>query len=107
MTNADASHPELSARDRRELLERSHGLKARLAVGRAGVAEAVVAQVRQAFAHHDLLKVRLQADDRGEADRLAAELAEAVPCTLIRRVGRVALLYRPPQTIADPAPAGD
>jgi RNA-binding protein len=80
---------------RRELLSRSHALKAHLFVGRAGLSDPLLAQVRQEFTQTDLLKVRLDADSAAQADTLAADLAARVPCHLIRRIGRVALLYRP------------
>jgi RNA-binding protein YhbY len=82
---------------RRELLSRGHALKARLLIGRAGLSDPLLAQVRQVFTHADLLKVRLDAESADQADALAADLAARVPCHLIRRIGRVALLYSPGQ----------
>ncbi len=80
--------------ERRPLVKRGHVLKAQLAVGRAGLTEAFLRQVRSAFSNTDLLKVRLEADKADESDSLALELADRVPCHLVQRVGRVALLYR-------------
>jgi RNA-binding protein len=80
---------------RRELIRRGHGLKSQLAIGRAGLSDAFLAQVRQSFTNADLLKVRLEADTPGEAEDLAEELAARVPCHFVQRVGRVALMYRP------------
>lgn len=80
---------------RRALAKRGHLLKARLAVGRAGITEAFLNQVRQALEKADLLKVRMDADDAAGSDAMAADLARQVPCHLIQRVGHVALLYRP------------
>jgi RNA-binding protein YhbY len=87
--------PPPAATGRRELLGRGHALKAHLLVGRAGLSDPLLAQVRQAFINTDLLKVRLDADSADQADALAADLAARVPCHLIRRIGRVALLYHP------------
>jgi RNA-binding protein len=70
-------------------------LKARLVVGRKGLTEAVLAEVRGELQRHELIKVRLDEDDADEAELLAMELAERVPAHLIQRIGRVALLYRP------------
>ena len=49
----------------------------------------------QCVAGPDLLKVRISTDDREECDRVAEELAARLPCQLVQRVGRVALLFRP------------
>jgi RNA-binding protein len=96
MTKRKASDPgpAPTKTDRREFLKRGHGLKARLAVGRGGLTDAFLLQVRAAFVNTDLLKVRLEADTGDEADLLAEELAKQVPCYLVQRVGRVALIYR-------------
>lgn len=82
--------------DRRELLKRGHGLKAYLAVGRGGLTDAFLRQVRATFVNSDLLKVRLEADTADESDLLAEQLAGQVPCHLVQRVGRIALIYRKP-----------
>ena len=80
--------------DRRALLKCGHTLKTHLIVGRAGLSDAFLQQVRSVFATTDLLKVRLDADNAAESDLLADELTRLVPCHLVQRVGRVALLYR-------------
>lgn len=97
-----------SARLRRTLVGRGHQLKARLTVGRAGLTDAFIRQVREVLAHADLVKVRIDCDDRDEAAGMAAELARRVPCHLVQRVGRVALLYRPlPDDEDEEAPSED
>jgi RNA-binding protein YhbY len=79
---------------RRGLLGRGHQLKARLTLGREGLTEAFAAHIRQCFEHTDLLKVRINVDDRDDARQMATALAVSVPCHLVQRTGRVALLYR-------------
>jgi len=76
------------------LLGRGHRLKAKLTLGRQGLTETFAAHVRQCFEHTDLLKVRIDCDDRDEAQQMAVALAASIPCHLIQRTGRVALLYR-------------
>ena len=79
---------------RRGLLGRGHKLKARLTLGRQGLTETFAAHIRQCFEHTDLLKVRIDVDDRDDAQQMAAALAASIPCHLVQRTGRVALLYR-------------
>ncbi len=88
--------PAPSAAERRALLGQSHALKAQLAVGRKGLTEPFVQQVRQAFGKSGLLKVRLDADDADGAKELADALARQVGCHLLQRIGRVAILYHKP-----------
>jgi RNA-binding protein len=80
---------------RRELRSRAQRLKARLTVGRKGLTGPFLEEVRGELGRHELVKVRLDVDEADQADELAGALAEAVPCHLIQRIGRVALLYRP------------
>ena len=86
--------PPPSASEKRELRSRANRIKARLIVGRKRLTEAVLAEVRKELDRNELIKVRMDEDDAAEAERLAHELAERVPCHLIQRIGRVALLFR-------------
>jgi RNA-binding protein len=97
---SDASAPNEGAgpaptpAERRELRSQANRLKARLSVGRKGLTEPLLAEVRNELARNELIKVRLEEDEADEAELLALELAEKAPCHLIQRIGRVALLYR-------------
>jgi RNA-binding protein len=73
---------------------RGQRMKARLVLGRKGLSEPFLAEVRAEFQRDELIKIRIEADDAEGTDRLAKELAAGVPCHLIQRIGRVALLYR-------------
>jgi RNA-binding protein len=79
---------------RRGLLARGHELRATLCVGRGGLTQAVIDDIRHAMTRRDLLKVRIDAASGQEATRIAGELARHVGADLVQRVGRVALLYR-------------
>jgi RNA-binding protein len=63
-------------------------------IGKAGVTEAVIKQVEQALADHELIKVKVGAEcpaDRFEvADRLGGEPG----INIVQMVGRVLLLYK-------------
>lgn len=84
----------LSAQERRALLAASHRLRAAVTLAADDVSEAAVAHVRAAFSTRTLLKVRIAADSAAGCDAAAAELARRVPCQVVRRIGRVVLLYR-------------
>lgn len=84
----------LDTAQRRRLTAAANHLKVALAVSEDGPSDTAVAQVRSALTREPLLKVRVQTDDRAAADRVAAALAERVPCDLVRRTGFVLLLSR-------------
>jgi RNA-binding protein YhbY len=85
----------LSARVRRELIKRGHGLKAELSLSAGEISEGVIGHVRAFLSGRELGKVRIRADSAAECEQAASELEAQVPCEVVSRVGRVLLLYRP------------
>lgn len=78
----------------RFLRGQAHGLKAMLQIGAKGVTDAVVAELDVALEHHELLKVKIAAEDREARDAMVADLAERSGAVLVQRIGNVAVLYR-------------
>ena len=79
----------------RFLRGQAHDLKAMLQVGGKGVTDALVAEVDLALEHHELIKVKVAADDREARDAMIADLVERTDATLVQRIGHTAVLYRP------------
>ena len=92
----------LTTKQRRALLAGSHRLKATVAIAAGEVSDAVVAHVRAGLAGRELLKLRIHANSGSECDAAAEELARRVPCEVVKRIGRVVLLYW-----QDPGPRSD
>ena len=84
----------LDSKQRRALTAQGNRLRPGAVIGADELSEATVAHVRQCFARGPLIKIRIQTEDRRRCDAVIAELAERVPCELVRRLGRVALFYR-------------
>lgn len=72
----------------------AHGLKAMLQVGAKGLTDALVAEVDLALEHHELIKVKVAAEDRDARDAMVADLAARSRAALVQRIGNVAVLYR-------------
>lgn len=81
---------------RRQLAARGNRLRATVVIGRQGLTEAVVAQVRRVLEETDLIKVRAEVGRGAEADVIAGDLARRVPCQVVKRIGKMAVLYQPP-----------
>ncbi len=84
----------LTSAQRRALAARGNRIKASVTIADT-LSDSVVAHVRKAFGKRDLIKVRIATEDREVFAQTAAELAERIPCVLVQRIGRIALLYRP------------
>lgn len=79
----------------RFLRGQAHGLKAILQVGGKGISQTLVDEVGAALEHHELIKVKIAAEDRETRETMARELATRTDAALVQRIGHVAILYRP------------
>jgi RNA-binding protein len=79
----------------RFLRGQAHGLKAMLQVGGKGISDALVAEVDGALEHHELIKVKVAAEDREVRDAMVEELAHRAGAALVQRIGHTAVLFRP------------
>ena len=79
----------------RFLRGQAHGLKAILQVGGKGISQTLVDEVAAALEHHELIKVKIAAEDRDTRELLARELATRTDAALVQRIGHVVILYRP------------
>ncbi|TBR09187.1 MAG: ribosome assembly RNA-binding protein YhbY [Lysobacter sp.] len=87
--------PSLTPAQTRFLRGQAHGLKAMLQVGGKGVTPTLVGEVNQALEDHELIKVKIAADDREVRAALVTALVESTGAALVQRIGHTAVLYRP------------
>ncbi len=78
----------------RFLRGQAHDLKAMLQVGGKGITDALAAEVDAALEHHELIKIKVVADDRELRDQMIADLATRTGAALVQRIGHVAVFYR-------------
>jgi RNA-binding protein len=81
----------LTSKQRQFLRGLAHPLAPIVRVGKAGVTESVIAETKKSLHSHELIKVRIEADDRKAA---AESLATASDAQIAGIVGKVAILYR-------------
>ncbi|WP_189452292.1 ribosome assembly RNA-binding protein YhbY [Cognatilysobacter bugurensis] len=91
--DAAAARP-LTAAQVRFLRGQAHDLKAMLQIGGKGLTDAVIAEVELALEHHELIKVKVAAEDREARDAMITALAERSGAALVQRIGHTAVLYR-------------
>jgi len=84
----------LTSKQRQYLKGVAHSLSPVVRVGKAGVTEAVVAETATALRAHELIKVRIEADEGAERRASASELASAASAALVGTVGKIAILYK-------------
>ena len=84
----------LPEKQRRRLRQLGHALKPVVIVGGQGLRDAVIAEIDGALAHHELIKVRVNARERTARDAMIGSICGACGAELVQRVGHVALLFR-------------
>ena len=85
----------LTAAQIRFLRGQAHDLKAILQVGGKGVTDALVTELDGALEHHELVKLRIASDDRGQREDIITDLAGRSEAVVVQKIGKVAVLYRP------------
>jgi RNA-binding protein len=85
----------LTARDRARLKARAHALEPSVTVGNAGATRAVIAEVDRALAKRELIKVKIQGDDRELRAQVGEDLAAGANAAVVHRVGKIVILFRP------------
>ena len=73
----------------------AHDLKALLQTGGKGVTPAFLAELDEVLEQHELVKVKVAAEDRETRDTLIGAITEGTNSALVQRIGHTAVLYRP------------
>ena len=84
-----------TGRDRvKALVGIGHTMKPSILVGRSGLTAGLIEATREAVTRHGLIKVKLTPQAELEKHEALQALAWASGCDLVKRVGRVGLLFR-------------
>lgn len=85
---------DLSNPQKRHLKTLAHPRKPVVIIGDHGLTPTVLHEIIQALDHHELIKIRVNAEDRETRDRLIAEIGAISGAAFIQRVGHIATLFR-------------
>jgi RNA-binding protein len=86
---------ELTSRERSKLRSKAHHLQPIVRVGVAGVSDAFIKEVDRALSDHELIKVRLDIDDRDARDEMADGICARTDAARVQRLGKTLVLWRP------------
>lgn len=87
------NHP-LSKPDIRRFRAIGHHLKPVLIMGDGGLSDGFLEELEQRLEDHELIKVRVSAEDREDRQLLGTAMADATNATIVQRIGSMLLLYR-------------
>jgi RNA-binding protein len=63
-------------------------------VGQHGLSEAVLAELESTMTKHELLKIKIRAEDRGDRQKMIDEIVNITQAHLIQVIGNVMVIYR-------------
>lgn len=84
----------LSTKQIKRLRILAHTLKPVVIIGQQGLGESVFIEIDQALQHHELIKVRINAEDRHARTSMIDAIGLKLKCGFVQRIGHVAIFYR-------------
>jgi RNA-binding protein len=88
------NHTDLTPAQRRNLRSHAHHLHPLVMIGNEGLTDAVLKAVDIELKHHELIKVRVFGDDRGEREALLDAICKTLACEAVQHIGKLFVLYR-------------
>ncbi len=83
------THPQ-----KRYLKALAHTRKPIIIIGDKGLTPAVLHEILLALDHHELIKIRVNAEDRTAREAMIEEICTTSSATLVQRIGHIATLFR-------------
>ena len=84
----------LSIAEKKRFRRIGHELKPVVMTGGEGLTEGVAAEVERALEDHELIKVRINGEDREERAAAMQALAAHCKAEVVQVIGKIVLLYR-------------
>lgn len=85
----------LTEKQKRHLRKLAHPRKPVVIIGENGLSDAVLNEIDLTLAHHELIKVRVNAEDREARAAMIETMCERTGAVLVQRIGHIAVVYRP------------
>src|SRR6266550_8807788 len=91
-TNNEERTRMLTTKQRQFLKGLAHALSPVVRVGRGGLTPAVIEETKKSILAHELIKVRIEAEESAARRELAEELAQRADAELAGTIGKLAIL---------------
>lgn len=84
----------LSIQERKRLRQIGHALNPVVMLGDKGLSESVLEELGRALNDHELIKVKIVAEDRDERAAMIVEISEKTGTQVVQKIGKIALIYK-------------
>lgn len=85
----------LSIAEKKRFRSIGHALSPVVMTGGQGLTEGILAETDRALEDHELIKVRVNGEDRDERAAAMQEIAKSSRAQIVQIIGKIVLLYRP------------
>jgi len=92
--NSKESLMSLNNKQIRFLRARAHSLKPVVLIGGAGLTDNVINEINQALDAHELIKVRVNADDREDKKEMIETISCQTESEQVQTIGHIGIFYR-------------
>lgn len=84
----------LDTATRKRLRAIAHHLSPVISIGDGGVSSGVVEETNRALRDHELIKIKIHAEDRDDRKALGEALCEETGAVLVQKIGKTLVVYR-------------
>lgn len=85
----------LNPAQQRFLRAQAHHLNPVVMVGDAGLSAAVLKEIGTALKAHELIKIKVMNDERGEREEMLKTICEALKAASVQHIGKTLVVYKP------------
>mgnify|MGYP001765239494 FL=1 len=85
----------LTVAHRRELKAQAHALNPVVMIGKSGLTISVIEELDRGLLSHELIKVKVQIDDRIARNELFEEICQRLGAAPVQHIGKIFVIYRP------------
>ena len=90
-----SSTMQLTNNQKKHLRKLAHNLRPIVMVGHQGLSDAVLDELESTMTKHELLKIKVRANNREEKQKIVDEIINFSRAALVQIIGGVLLIYRP------------
>jgi len=85
----------LTNNQKKFLRSMGHTLKPVVMIGQHGLTESVLAELESTMEKHELLKIKVRAQDRDEKQQMIDQIVKVSRSRLVQVIGNIVVIYRP------------
>lgn len=85
----------ISTKQNQHLRRLAHHLNPVVIIGNAGLTEAVMEEIKQALAFHELVKIKLNGQDKNARQVMVNDISTNCDAHHVQSIGHVAVFFKP------------